>query len=160
MAGKKGHRLLVAFNCSGCGELFYDNPSQKRKFCSRGCSDQHKPKRTKTMLVCKKCSKEFYPISGSLKQKNCSRFCGNRHGRKRRTFTIPKARNAQRLVAYYIKKGKLIRPNMCEQCGMEKKIEAAHYDYSEPLKVRWLCASCHRRWDKEEPKHATISITI
>lgn len=31
-------------------------------------------------------------------------------------------------------------------------IEAAHYDYSRPLDVRWLCRSCHRRWDHADPK--------
>lgn len=158
--GNKTHRLLVAFKCKGCGKEFYDNPSQKRIFCSRPCADEFKPKRVRTMLICKKCGKEFYPVSGSLKQKNCSRFCGNRHGRKRKTITIPKARNAQSLVRYYVSRGKIIRPNECENCGVTARIEAAHYNYSEPLRVRWLCSSCHRKWDKIDPKHATISVFI
>jgi hypothetical protein len=24
--------------------------------------------------------------------------------------------------------------------------------------VRWLCVPCHRRWDKREPKHATVIV--
>lgn len=160
MAGKKEHRLLVEFICSGCNTVFYDNPSQKRQFCSRTCSDKYKPKRKRQSLICQKCGKVFYPISGCLKQKNCSRFCGARHGRKTYRKTIPTARNAQRLVAYYIERGRLVRPTICEECHKEKKIEAAHYDYAEPLRVRWLCVSCHRRWDKQEPKGVTYALPI
>jgi hypothetical protein len=160
MAGKKGHRLLVSFTCKGCGVVFYDNPSQKRIFCNKVCADKYKPKKKKTYLTCAKCGKLFHPISGSLKQKNCSRFCGNRHGRKTHRKTIPTARNAQRLVAYYIEQGRLVRPKICEECKMKKKIEAAHYDYAEPLRVRWLCVSCHRKWDKQNPKGVTYAVKI
>lgn len=155
-----GHLLLVDFTCAGCGTIFQDNPSQKRKYCNRRCKDVNQPKREKQSLICGKCEKVFYPISGHLKQKYCSRDCGQRRGRTKRTVTIPKARNAQRLVAYYIEKGKLIRPSNCEECGQEKRIEAAHYNYDEPLKVRWLCRSCHVYWDKHEPKGVTYAVSI
>lgn len=48
--------------------------------------------------------------------------------------------------------GRLIRPDECEQCGKTGHIEAAHFDYTRPLDVRWLCRSCHRSWDRREPK--------
>jgi len=51
-----------------------------------------------------------------------------------------------------IKNGILIRPDTCSDCGGPGFIEAAHGDYSRPLDVRWLCRSCHRKWDKAEPK--------
>ena len=52
-----------------------------------------------------------------------------------------------------IKKGILMRPDECEWCGKSKKrIEAAHYDYSKPLDVKWLCSSCHKKWDHQDPK--------
>jgi transcription elongation factor Elf1 len=51
-----------------------------------------------------------------------------------------------------IKRGVLIRPTTCESCGIFGKIEAAHSDYSRPIDVRWLCRSCHVRWDHAEPK--------
>jgi len=150
-------KLSVEFICKGCGTSFFDNPSQKRKFCCRACADKYKPKRVRQSLHCKKCGKEFYPIGGHLGQLFCSRECGYRRGRTKRTITIPKARAAQRLVSYYIDKGELIRPTICEECGQEKKIEAAHYNYDEPLKVRWLCRSCHVTWDKQNPKGATYA---
>lgn len=60
--------------------------------------------------------------------------------------------DAPQIISRAIKKGLLTRPSICEQCGKGGRIEAAHYDYSQPLNVRWLCVSCHRRWDKAEPK--------
>ena len=160
MAGKKGHRLLVDFACKGCGAVFQDNPSQIRIFCSKICADKYKPKKKKTYLTCKRCGKIFHPISGSLKQRYCSRPCGYRRGRTKRTITITKARNAQSLLRYYVIKGKIKKPVICEECKQMKKIEAAHYNYDQPLRVRWLCISCHRKWDKKEPKGVTYAVNI
>jgi hypothetical protein len=82
-------------------------------------------------------------------------------GRKRVTVAVTKARSAQSLLRYHVIKGHLVRPAKCEQCGSEgKKIEAAHYDYTKPLDVRWLCIPCHRRWDKEQPKQGTMSVIV
>ena len=55
-------------------------------------------------------------------------------------------------VAKALKRGELIRPNTCEECGRIKRVQAAHYNYLEPLRVRWLCRSCHALWDRAEPK--------
>lgn len=52
-----------------------------------------------------------------------------------------------------IKKGMLVKASACEQCGgTERRVTAAHHDYSKPLEVRWLCGHCHALWDREEPK--------
>jgi hypothetical protein len=51
-----------------------------------------------------------------------------------------------------IKSGKLTRPDTCEECQRKIYVEAAHYNYVELLKVRWLCRTCHRLWDAAEPK--------
>ncbi len=49
-------------------------------------------------------------------------------------------------VAEAIKRGLLIRPDLCEQCGRKsKRIRAHHDDYDKPLDVRWLCDSCHAK---------------
>ena len=70
------------------------------------------------------------------------------------------ARTAQSLLAYHLKKGHIVRPDACAECGATgRKIEAAHCDYREPLKIRWLCIPCHRRWDKREPKNATVVVS-
>jgi hypothetical protein len=61
-------------------------------------------------------------------------------------------RNSIQRVQYALKKGWLVRPEQCEKCGRNCKPEAAHHDYSKPLEVRWLCRSCHCKWDHHDPK--------
>jgi hypothetical protein len=60
--------------------------------------------------------------------------------------------HANQAIYRAIKRGKMTRPTTCEECGHERRIEAAHKDYSRPLDVRWLCRPCHVRWDHTEPK--------
>lgn len=61
---------------------------------------------------------------------------------------------AGNLVTQALGRGVLKR-QPCEQCGKTGRssgpygpndpIHAHHDDYSEPLNVRWLCGSCHKR---------------
>lgn len=58
-------------------------------------------------------------------------------------------------VAKAIKAGELVRPKRCEECGKKKRIiHGAHHDYGRPLDVRWLCVSCHKKWDLAVPKNS------
>ena len=45
-----------------------------------------------------------------------------------------------------IRDGKLTKAK-CESCG-DKKVNAHHDDYAKPLRVRWLCDTCHNIWHK------------
>ncbi len=54
-----------------------------------------------------------------------------------------RARYGNLLVHLALKSGKLIR-QPCEVCGAEKT-DAHHDDYSQPLSVRWLCRSHHKK---------------
>jgi len=51
-------------------------------------------------------------------------------------------KNAQLAVHYALKIGKILR-KPCEVCGSHA--EAHHEDYSQPLDVRWLCSTHHKR---------------
>jgi len=65
----------------------------------------------------------------------------------------PVIRKVHLAVLRAIRKGLLVRPDNCEACQRSGcQIDAAHYDYAEPLRVRWLCKSCHTMWDAREPK--------
>lgn len=53
---------------------------------------------------------------------------------------------ASRVLSSEVRKGKIDRPKKCSCCGKKgKRIVGHHTDYSKPLKVVWLCDSCHRR---------------
>ena len=116
-----------------------------------------------TFKTCEHCSKEFGPVA-HLKRRFCSYACkiaAQTTGRKTMRKTIAKARSAQHQLRNHVIAGRIIRPNICEQCGEQNcRIEAAHYDYDYPLIVRWLCVSCHRKWDKEFPKGVTYTVAI
>lgn len=61
--------------------------------------------------------------------------------------------DAQKAVRQALKRGTLVRPETCEECdgalksATPRALHAAHYNYNEPLRIRWLCASCHATWD-------------
>lgn len=69
---------------------------------------------------------------------------------RRDYFKYPERIRARRMVRQAIKKGTLVRPLVCEDCGGTSKhvIQAHHEDYDKPLDVRWLCTTCHRIADK------------
>ena len=56
----------------------------------------------------------------------------------------PEKKRAQNAVHNALRCGKMTRPTKCESCLDECKPHAHHYDYSKPLDVFWLCASCHK----------------
>lgn len=76
-----------------------------------------------------------------------------RRWRERHAERVRVTRRAATAVCRAILRGKLIRPEMCENCRVTgMRITAAHHDYTRPLDVRWLCWPCHCAWDKADPK--------
>lgn len=45
-----------------------------------------------------------------------------------------------------IRKGVLVNPKQCSECGSTSHVSGHHDDYNKPLDVRWLCHSCHYDW--------------
>ena len=81
------------------------------------------------------------------------RKCMNEYMRKRtaagkngyRSLT-PEATKRQRARAYlgtYVKRGKVIKPDVCSRCESTDRIHGHHEDYDKPLEVVWVCHSCH-----------------
>ena len=60
----------------------------------------------------------------------------------------PYKKLAVQAIAYAIRKGKIIRPSLCQNCNNTGKIHGHHNDYSKPYEVRWLCVKCHTSWHK------------
>src|SRR3990167_10399567 len=51
---------------------------------------------------------------------------------------------ARQNVAKALEGGQLVKALECEICGRgSRRLEAHHDDYSQALKVRWLCVACH-----------------
>ena len=52
------------------------------------------------------------------------------------------------LVGNAIRSGTILRPENCQQCGIECTPHGHHRDYARPLDVMWLCPQCHNDWHK------------
>ena len=63
-------------------------------------------------------------------------------------------RSAADAVRYAVQNGKLVKPNACQFCKkvLEKnKLHAHHYaGYKNPLKVHWVCPTCHKESHRRE----------
>lgn len=64
---------------------------------------------------------------------------------KQRKENHPEKFNAKWKVEVAIKKGVLRKPNKCQNCDIETKVQAHHEDYNKPLVVMWLCRECHNK---------------
>jgi hypothetical protein len=58
---------------------------------------------------------------------------------------------AYRAVAYALKTGQLVRPQVCDVCEKPPRpakdgrctLQSHHADYTKPLEVQWRCLDCH-----------------
>lgn len=55
----------------------------------------------------------------------------------------PEKLKARALLNHAINAGRIVRPNLCNQCRKIGRIQAHHPYYSKPLDVEWLCNPCH-----------------
>ena len=55
---------------------------------------------------------------------------------------VNRARNT---LHYAVKVGNIIKPERCESCNEVADVHGHHEDYLLPLKVDWLCVSCHNK---------------
>lgn len=117
-------------------------------------------RKPRSWTICPACL-AIFPLP-RLGRRFCSYACkvkAQTTGRQTMRRTITKARSAQSLLRYHVLAGHIVRPVACEECGAaNRRIEGAHFNYEEPLRVRWLCVPCHRKWDKQQPKNATVIV--
>ena len=55
---------------------------------------------------------------------------------------------AHNKLSWAIASGKIKVPKKCEECKKKRKVDGHHKDYKKPLKVTWLCKTCHNRLHK------------
>jgi len=56
----------------------------------------------------------------------------------------PDGHKAHIILNNAVKTGRIPRPEECCECNAIGRLHAHHEDYSKPLDVMWLCASCHK----------------
>jgi predicted Zn-ribbon and HTH transcriptional regulator len=74
--------------------------------------------------------------------KNCPNCKSPRWDQVR--VSLADAQKANAAVFRAVKSGILVRPAVCEKCGLSENIQAHHEDYSKPLDIEWLCLRCHK----------------
>jgi len=94
-----------------------------------------------------------------------ARAKARRQNRKRRDYLLAYRRTpdrqhkqAVRNVSYWaVKAGLLPKKDRCERCGAGGKgvrLNRHHPDYSDPLRIEWLCTRCHgeahRKWPQSD----------
>lgn len=70
------------------------------------------------------------------------RYHDSDHGRH------PEKREARVALGHAVESGRLVKPARCEDCGElteSRRLHGHHEDYSKPLTVEWLCATCHKK---------------
>lgn len=129
---------------------------RKRKiYCKDLCRSCYSHINTK-LIKCKECG-EIAPHSA---KGLCRRCYGKKYMKKQREQDKNKQKYVEQtkkwqknniektraswLLHYYVKKGKIKKPDKCEICGTKCLINGHHKDYSKPLDVNWVCHRCHK----------------
>ena len=134
--------------CRQCRDCFLEN----LKFYNSNMSEERKAKETERKRKWRienadqmKEIKTAYNKKRYKEDPNIKKHLMER-GKKQREWekeNAPEREVARGRLHTAMKSGKIIRPNKCSKCGKYCKPEGSHTDYSKPLKVEWLCKSCH-----------------
>lgn len=149
--------------CKACGiyktlDCFYDHPRTKdgvgskcKECVKEGVRKNYAEKReqyqayekTRANLPHRVAARQLYGETKDGKQKK-------KEARFRWTTAHPIQFAATKLVASALKRGAIVKPSGCSECGKQTtRLEGHHDDYAFPLLVRWLCRKCHYDWHQE-----------
>lgn len=118
---------------------------------------KHSEMKTRMLNFCKSCVRErvsnfYHNNSDSMRKKEKERYQNRKNDPKYKAISRKSTLNYRKRhkIAYKIyKKLYAMRPKHCQHCGIEDSkvyaIHAHHDDYSQPLKVIWLCPLCHSK---------------
>lgn len=139
-------------SCDICQSSFSSNHSQA-KYCSEDCVAVGKRKSwnkysNKNRLIKRSRYRKHYLKNTNKIIKRTKAYQATEKGREaqKKSDTRQKIINSEKILARDIL-GKAIKSNeitkvSCEICG-NGRVHGHHNDYSEPLKVQWLCAKHH-----------------
>jgi hypothetical protein len=132
-------------NCGICKGDFLQTGHKKTRvqmFCSRSCSSVYAAKKKHEKI---ENTKENNPNwKGGISKNNYAYKLTD----KRR---YPEKHKARELFSSAIRRGKIVRPDRCEDCNELADVVGHHEDYSKPLDVNFLCRPCHRK--RHDGKH-------
>lgn len=113
-------------------------------------------RRRKNMLPlatksCALCGQSFTPSRRDSKKnphRYCSRQCVRRAPRPGSNFNTPPSERSERirangLINERFKRGVYQKPAACDRCGVARRLDKHHPDYTQPTLVAFLCRSCH-----------------
>lgn len=139
-------------SCYKCGkekneDCFSVDRSTKDRLqnCCKECQSLRDSKYRKTNKGKEVNQKGIKKYRKTRKGKEAHSVGGARYRQK-----YPEKIKAGSCVGYAIKLGKLVRPDVCEQCDTKCKPEAHHPDYDKPLDVTWMCIKCHKKLHRKE----------
>ena len=147
--------LLDLFNPKYDGKI--DDEREKSKVESQKLVKDKSKKSGKARVlllkaICKVCEGQFFGLLSSSR-KYCGYSCkGKITGKLASAKFVSISNNeklkmkAQNFINHAIKAGRIIKPEVCSNCGYYSKIEAHHPDYSKPNEVIWWCQSCHSKF--------------
>lgn len=86
---------------------------------------------------------------------------GGRRAYRRYRDNHPGKIYAHNAVQHAVAKGKITRPDKCDECGRGGMIDSHHDDYAKVFEIRWLCRWCHQAWHRQHGEAANAqSATI
>ena len=149
-SGLPSYKEGINPNCYSCGKL-KENPKQGYCYECKNVKERERMKRTGKTLKHRTgkcaCGKDFCSYSSY----QCSDCSWKSKKLKINTNVDVFFKEAMRSVTKQaIKKGFLIK-QPCEVCGNDN-VDAHHEDYTQPLKVMWLCRLHHMRLHAEKIK--------
>lgn len=126
---------------------------EKTKICCR-CKEEkilgefRKDNRNKDKLrcECKECSSQSQAIYENS-EKGKLRKIKYARSEKGLLYEINRRKTiqyqARREFYNALRRGDIIRPEICPDCGRKTHVHAHHEDYTKPLDIMWFCRQCH-----------------
>lgn len=122
--------------CARCGASLRDRKPQA-VYCSRVCKERARFKRSDVYREATLARSKRYRASEKGK-------ASMRRRRQRAYKKFPERAKARAAVQNEVRRGRIAKPERCQECGCVARVEAHHHaGYDRPLDVLWLCKRCH-----------------